>query len=81
MPADTTEILDAERAHLAASRAALQRMRAESADWRDAVGGNSVSTQYLKQMLHRRMAELELDPDIPLFFGRIEYAEMLGAQA
>ena len=81
MPADTTEILDAERAHLAASRAALHQMRAESADWRDAVGGNSVSTQYLKQMLHRRMAELELDPDVPLFFGRIEYAAALGAQA
>jgi len=78
-PAPT--ILDAERAHLAASRAALQRMRAESEDWQGAVGGNSVSTQYLRQMLFRRMAELEVDPDIPLFFGRLEYARAAGAEA
>lgn len=76
----TDTILDAERAHLATSRAALATMRAESADWRDVVGGNSVSTQYLKQMLFRRMAELEDDPDVPLFFGRLDYAEDLGAE-
>ena len=74
-------ILDAERAHLATSRAALERMRAESADWRGAVGGNSVSTQYLRQMLYRRMAELEVDPEIPLFFGRLDYSTAAGAQA
>lgn len=75
----TDSILDAERAHLATSRHALQRMREQTADYRTATASDSVSTQFLKQMLYRRMLSLEVDPDVPLFFGRLDYDESLGA--
>ena len=42
-------------------------------------GGNAVSTELLKQALYRRMRALEDDPDVPLFFGRLDYATALGA--
>lgn len=74
------DVLVAERAHLVASHRALQRMREGSADWQKAVGGDAVSTAYLKQMLYRRMESLENDPDTPLFFGRLDYATELGAE-
>ncbi len=73
--------LVAEQQHLADSRAALTRMRETSADWQTAIAGDHVSTQYLKQMLYRRMRSLEIDPDVPLFFGRLDYATDLGADA
>jgi DNA helicase IV len=38
-------------------------------------GGNAVSTEYLKAALYRRMKALEDDPEVPLFFGRLDYAE------
>lgn len=76
----TDEVLRTERAHLVASHQALQRMRAESADWSTAIGGDSVSTAYLRQVLYRRMESLENDPDLPLFFGRLDYARSLGAE-
>ncbi|HYJ68465.1 MAG TPA: AAA family ATPase [Nocardioidaceae bacterium] len=63
--------LDAERRHLAESRAALGRMRAKVAGL-EAHGGDGVSTEYLKAALWRRMKALEDDPDIPLFFGRLD---------
>lgn len=74
------QVLVAERDHLAASHQALQQMRATAADWRHAVGGDAVSTAFLKQMLYRRMESLENDPDTPLFFGRLDYATSLGAE-
>jgi DNA helicase IV len=75
-----SDTLDLEIAHLATAREALTRMRAETADWRLAVGGNAVSTAQLKQALYRRMLSLEISPDVPLFFGRIDYAEARGAE-
>ena len=54
-------------------------MRESAADWRTAIGGDAVSTQYLKQMLYRRMSELADSPDVPLFFGRLNFASRLGA--
>jgi DNA helicase IV len=39
----------------------------------DAMGGDAVSTEYLKAALWRRMKALEDDPSIPLFFGRLDY--------
>ena len=77
---DATQIIEAERAHLATSRAALAAMREASADWTKAVGGDSVSTQYLKQMLYRRVEALADNPDTPLFFGRLNYRQALGAE-
>jgi DNA helicase IV len=65
--------LDAERQHLAESRAALARMRAKVSGLQ-AQSGDSVSTEYLKAALWRRMKALEDDPEIPLFFGRLDAA-------
>jgi DNA helicase IV len=73
-PADpTAPELGAERRHLAESRAALARMRAKVSSL-EAHGGDGVSTEYLKAALWRRMKALEDDPDIPLFFGRLDTA-------
>ncbi len=72
--------LDAERRHLADARAALARMRSHTAGL-EALGGDHVSTQHLKQVLWRRMKALEDDPTVPLFFGRLDYARRLGAES
>ena len=72
--------LQTERAHLAASREALRRMREHTAGLR-AIGGDHVSTEHLKQALYRRMKALEDDPAVPLFFGRLDYDTTLGAEA
>ncbi|GGU30368.1 HelD family protein [Nocardioides albus] len=76
MPIDTYvhDELDAERAHLAASRQDLARMRqkVESLDSSDA--GNWVSAEILDATLAQRLEQLADDPDVPLFFGRIDRA-------
>ncbi len=71
--------LDAERRHLAESRAALARMRAKVAGL-EAHGGDGVSTEYLKAALWRRMKALEDDPEIPLFFGRLDTTPTAGQE-
>jgi DNA helicase IV len=65
--------LRSERQHLRASRAALQRMRERTVSL-DAMGGDPLSTEYLKAALWHRMKSLEDDPTIPLFFGRLDYS-------
>jgi len=66
--------LDLERAHLTASRRQLARMREKVAGL-EAYGGDAVSTEYLKAALWQRRKALEDDPEIPLFFGRLDYQE------
>ncbi len=73
-------VLASERAHLVQARQALAAMRARTADWTHAVAGDHVSTQYLRQQLYRRAESLIDDPSIPLFFGRIDYSQALGAE-
>ncbi|MEP6526227.1 MAG: AAA family ATPase [Nocardioidaceae bacterium] len=65
--------LRSERQHLRASRSALQRMREKTVSL-DAMGGDPLSTEYLKAALWHRMKSLEDDPTIPLFFGRLDYS-------
>jgi hypothetical protein len=60
-----------ERDHLRRARAALHRMR-EQVESLTAQGGDAVSTEYLKASLYRRALALADDPDVPLFFGRID---------
>ncbi|OYO04871.1 AAA family ATPase [Enemella evansiae] len=74
--------LTAERDHLAHSRATLHRMReaAESLHSKRIQGGNEVSSQILAESLWRRMRSLEDDPEVPLFFGRLDYDRTLGAE-
>jgi DNA helicase IV len=69
VPAD--EELTAERAHLESSRAALRQMRDRTASLQ-AQGGDRLSTEFLKLALYRRMKALEDDPEVPLFFGRLD---------
>jgi DNA helicase IV len=40
-----------------------------------ALAGDRVSGEYLKFTLYKRMKALEDDPDIPLFFGRLDYVD------
>jgi hypothetical protein len=68
---DIPQALAAERAHLAAARAELARMRERTLAL-DAHGGNAVSEEYLKGALHRRVIALTDDPETPLFFGRLD---------
>ncbi len=77
--ADTESVLATERKHLAQSREALRQMREHTAGL-TAFGGDHVSTEHLKQTLYRRMKALEDDPQVPLFFGRLDYDMALGAE-
>lgn len=71
---DETEILTAERAHLAESRAALRRMREHAASLSADVAADWVSRQILEAMLDQRVAALADHPGTPLFFGRMDRA-------
>ncbi|MFC0628912.1 HelD family protein [Kribbella deserti] len=64
----------AERAHLAASRQALAAMRAKTGSL-EIASADRINTEFLKAAIWRRMKELEDDPDVPLFFGRLDYRE------
>ncbi|MFB4194645.1 HelD family protein [Streptomyces carpaticus] len=88
MPADRTDLpasspspLDTERAHLAASRAALRTMRAEAEglDISD-VTANWVNAEVLASELAQRIKSLADLADTPLFFGRVDYEHDLGEQ-
>ena len=68
---DPDAVLAAERAHLAAARADLRAMR-ERTRGLAVQGGDAVSEAYLAATLSRRAKALEDDPDVPLFFGRID---------
>ncbi|MFD8701068.1 HelD family protein [Kitasatospora sp. NPDC059648] len=75
MPATpTTDPLQRERDHLAASRSALRAMRqdVESLDLRN-VTGTWVSAVILRNQIEARIAALADLSDTPLFFGRLDY--------
>jgi DNA helicase IV len=76
--ADLESDLTTERDHLAASRAALKRMR-ERAEALFATGDNVAGDAYTAETLGRHMArrinELTDNPDTPLFFGRLDVVE------
>lgn len=76
MPA--TDALSEARDHLGESRDALREMREHTASL-EALAGDRLSGEYLKQALYRRMVALRDDPDTPLFFGRIDYRINSGA--
>ncbi|MDG4790557.1 AAA family ATPase [Micromonospora sp. WMMD1102] len=79
MPAqDLDTDLEHERAHLAASRTALRRMREQAESlFRTGqdVAGDAYAAETLGRTLHRRVAELADDPNTPLFFGRLDFAD------
>ncbi|WP_316526851.1 HelD family protein [Kitasatospora brasiliensis] len=82
MPAtSTTDPLQRERDHLAASRAALRAMRAdvESLDIRD-VTGSWVTTVILQNQIEARIAALADLSHTPLFFGRLDYLHAISEE-
>lgn len=77
MPAESA-ILAAERAHLAASRDALRRMREHAESLSADAAADRVSGQILESLLEQRVAALADHPDAPLFFGRMDRDEGSG---
>ncbi|MEV0890150.1 AAA family ATPase [Promicromonospora sp. NPDC050262] len=73
MPADASE-LATEREFLAEARSQLGRMRDRVAALDGSYAGDWVSAEVLEATLARRMEQLTDDPEIPLFFGRIDLA-------
>ncbi|MEU3915718.1 AAA family ATPase [Streptomyces katrae] len=78
--ADTAGLLGRERAHLAASRAALRAMRedVEALDIRD-VTANWVNAVVLQAQIDDRIKALADLSHTPLFFGRLDYLHAPGA--
>ncbi len=74
MPAPAPDPLAHERAHLAASRAALRAMRedVEALDIRD-VTANWVNAAVLEGQIEQRIKALADLSHTPLFFGRLDY--------
>ncbi|WP_335933870.1 HelD family protein [Streptomyces sp. PTD5-9] len=79
--ATTADPLVRERAHLAASRAALRAMRedVESLDIRD-VTANWVNAAVLQSQIDERIKSLADLAHTPLFFGRLDYLHAVGAE-
>jgi DNA helicase IV len=71
MPADVSELAQ-EREFLAEARTQLGRRRDRVAALDGQSAGNWVSAEVLEATLARRMEQLTDDPEIPLFFGRID---------
>ncbi|WP_248960775.1 HelD family protein [Sphaerisporangium perillae] len=67
-----SEVLQAERVHLAASRAALRAMREHAQSLSADAAGDWVSQQVLQGLLDQRVAALADHSDTPLFFGRLD---------
>ncbi|WP_350281089.1 AAA family ATPase [Kribbella sp. HUAS MG21] len=74
MPADTSDTLQAEKDYLKTSRAALALMR-EKTGALEIHSADRVNQEFLQAAIFQRMKELEDDPDVPLFFGRLDYLE------
>ncbi len=68
-----TSELEREQTHLAESRAQLARMRARTASMDPAGAADWVSKEYLQSTFELRMRQLQDDPNVPLFFGRLDY--------
>ncbi|MFB7665119.1 HelD family protein [Kitasatospora sp. NPDC056138] len=77
----STDPLQRERDHLAASRAALTAMRedVESLDLRD-VTGTWVSAAVLQNQIELRIAALADLAHTPLFFGRLDYLHAISEE-
>ncbi len=72
-PSADDPTIRAERAHLAESRAALRVMRDDTLALK-AQGATAVSTEVLHAAIQARAAALLDHPDVPLFFGRLDYS-------
>ncbi|MET9292008.1 AAA family ATPase [Streptomyces sp. NPDC003077] len=80
-PVDPSDPLERERAHLAASRAALRAMRAdaEALNIKD-VTANWVNAEVLQGEIDARIKALADLAHTPLFFGRLDYLHAPGME-
>lgn len=80
-PTGATDPLAHERAHLAASRAALRGMRedVQALDIRD-VTANWVNAAVLQAQIDDRIKALADLSHTPLFFGRLDYLHAVGGE-
>ena len=62
-----------EQAHLDHAREQLARMRERTASMDSAAAADWVSRQFLESTYELRMRQLQDDPTVPLFFGRVDY--------
>ena len=76
---DVDPQVTAERKHLEQSRAALRAMREDTLSLK-AQGGTGWSTEVLNLALQSRAAALVDRADVPLFFGRLDYAAGLESE-
>jgi len=76
---DVDPQVTAEREHLEQSRAALRAMREDTLSLK-AQGGTGWSTEVLNLALQSRAAALVDRADVPLFFGRLDYAAELDSE-
>jgi DNA helicase IV len=74
---DPDKVLADEREHLTKSREYLRLMRQDVLSL-PALAGDRVSEQYLKADLYHRAESLRDLPGTPLFFGRLDYAQVAG---
>ena len=79
MLTEPTADLEAEQRHLAESREELRRMRARTEAMDASAGADWVSREFLRSTFVLRMRQLADDPTIPLFFGRLDYADDVGS--
>lgn len=71
--------LTREQKFLAEAREQLARMRERTATL-NAVAGDRISAEVLAETLARRLAQLADDPEVPLFFGRIDHDPQPGGE-
>jgi DNA helicase IV len=77
MTTDLESELEAERTHMAVSRAALHEMRVNAERMYAsgaAIAGDPFAAETLGIAMARRVAELADDPRTPLFFGRLDFS-------
>lgn len=65
--------LQREQQHLDHAREQLGRMRERTASMDTAAAADWVSREYLTSLYELRMKQLQDDPTVPLFFGRVDY--------
>lgn len=80
-PTAPDPVLEHERAHLAAARAELARMRDAASSLDAAKASDAVSGEALGATLARRVAALTDDPSTTLFFGRIDWHDPASGDA
>lgn len=76
-----TRELSREQEFLTLARENLARMRERTAALGTGMAGDRFSGDVLEATLARRLAQLADDPEVPLFFGRIDHTAQTGSES